>query len=185
MLKGGCIGVEKQNRDFRSIVGEIPTLKSARLTFGPIRRKDIPQYNELLMDTERNRLWGYDDAAAFGDDTRPERFYEDAQKDFNEGLGIRFGVRLDYLLLGEVELHDFAEDTCEIGFRIDTAHAGSGYGYESYDRLSAWAMETFGFGYIVARGLKENEGCRRVLEKHPDTYFDCEDEHFFQYRRKR
>ena len=45
----------------------VPTLKTERLTLTPLRKADIPAYNALCLDDERNRWWGYDYRTDLGD----------------------------------------------------------------------------------------------------------------------
>ena len=47
-------------------VPEIPELTTGRLTLTALREEDIPAYNALVLDRERNRWWGYDDVAGLG-----------------------------------------------------------------------------------------------------------------------
>ena len=47
-------------------VAEIPELKTERLTLSAITEADIPAYNALVLDGDRNRWWGYDDVGGLG-----------------------------------------------------------------------------------------------------------------------
>jgi len=55
---------EPQNELTRH-VNAIPELKTERLTLSALTEADIPAYNALVLDGERNRWWGYDDVAAW------------------------------------------------------------------------------------------------------------------------
>lgn len=57
---------EPMNELMRHIT-EIPQVQTARLTLSALTEKDIPAYNALVLDQERNRWWGYDDVAGLGD----------------------------------------------------------------------------------------------------------------------
>ncbi|MCR4763416.1 MAG: GNAT family N-acetyltransferase [Lachnospiraceae bacterium] len=158
----------------------IPEISSARLTLGPIRERDIADFARLIEDRERNRYWGYDDLAAFGNDTRPERFYEDAMQDFADRQEARFAVRLDDRLIGEATLHHFEGNvSCEIGVRIEETYAGRGYGAEVYDALSEWLFANCGLQYVRSRCIKGNTACERVLKNSPDTQLVKEDDRFY------
>ena len=180
----GGINMDEDRAGFAKYVRELPELSSARLTYGPIRKQDIPRYNAMLCDRERNKMWGYDDVAAMGDDTRPERFYEDALHDLETGEELRFGVRLDDVLIGEMALHHFTPpENCEIGSRIDDSCAGAGYGLEGYDRISGWALEALPIRYVVARCMKDNASAKHLLDQHPQTRYTGEDAQYYWYRR--
>ena len=58
---------------------EIPELKTERLTLSAITEKDIPAYNALVLDGDRNRWWGYDDVGGVGAPMM-ERSFEDVSK---------------------------------------------------------------------------------------------------------
>ena len=61
----------------------VPTLKTERLTLTPLRKADIPAYNALCLDDERNRWWGYDYRTDLGDKPLTDTyFYDDARADF-------------------------------------------------------------------------------------------------------
>lgn len=47
-------------------VETIPELKTARLTLSALTEADIPAYNALVLDADRNRWWGYDDVGGLG-----------------------------------------------------------------------------------------------------------------------
>ena len=44
----------------------IPELKTERLTLSALTEADIPAYNALVLDADRNRWWGYDDVGGLG-----------------------------------------------------------------------------------------------------------------------
>ena len=47
-------------------VQAIPELKTERLTLSALTEADIPAYNALVLDADRNRWWGYDDVGGLG-----------------------------------------------------------------------------------------------------------------------
>ena len=49
-------------------VSAIPELKTERLTLSAITEADIPAYNALVLDSDRNRWWGYDDVGGLDTD---------------------------------------------------------------------------------------------------------------------
>ena len=74
-------------------VKEIPELKTERLTLSALTEADIPAYNALVLDGERNRWWGYDDVGGLTEPMTDRSFYEVARRDFARRLAVNFAVR--------------------------------------------------------------------------------------------
>ena len=66
---------EPQN-ELLTHVRQIPELKTERLTLSALTPADIPAYNALVLDQERNRWWGYDDVGGLGGPVEENSFYE-------------------------------------------------------------------------------------------------------------
>ena len=114
-------------------VQTIPQLETERLTLSALTEDDIPAYNALVLDGERNRWWGYDDVAGLGSAVRERSFFEVAARDFENRQAVNFAVRLDGKLIGEAVLYRFdCRGGAELGCRIDKAYAGNGYGTEAF-----------------------------------------------------
>ena len=86
-------------------VKAIPELKTERLTLTALREEDIPAYNALVLDTERNRWWGYDDVGGLTEPQTERSFYDVAQRDFAARSAVNFAVRLDGQFIGEAVLY--------------------------------------------------------------------------------
>ncbi len=98
---------EPMNELMRHIT-EIPKVQTARLTLSALTEKDIPAYNALVLDQERNRWWGYDDVAGLGGPVEERSFYDVAKRDFENHLAVNFAVRLEGKLIGEAVFYNFA-----------------------------------------------------------------------------
>ena len=102
---------------------------------------DIPAYNALVLDGERNRWWGYDDVGGLGGPVEERSFFDVARKDFEKRQAVNFAVRLDGKLIGEAVLYRFdCRGGAELGCRIDGAYAGHGYGTEAFTAVAEWAL---------------------------------------------
>ena len=142
----------------------IPTLYSERLTLDAITRADIPDYNRLCLDDERNRWWGYDYRKDLKGALTENYFYRVAQKDFKHKLALNFAIRLDGQFIGEAVLYSFdCKGAAELGCRILPEFAGHGYGAEAFARAADWALYELGLYRLVAKCYKENEPSRRML----------------------
>ena len=143
---------------------KVPALRSARLTMDAITRADIPAYNRLCLDDERNRWWGYDYRKDLKGELTENYFYRVAQKDFRRKLAVNFAIRLDSQFIGEAVLYNFNyKGAAELGCRILPEFAGQGYGAEAFARLADWALYELGLYRLVAKCYKENEPSRRML----------------------
>ena len=154
---------EPQNELLRH-VSSIPELKTERLTLSALRQEDIPTYNALVLDGERNRWWGYDDVGGLGGPVEERSFFDVANRDFENRLAVNFAVRLDGTLIGEAVLYRFDyRGGAELGCRIDTAHAGHGYGTEAFAAVADWALYKVHLTRVVAKCYKENQASYKML----------------------
>lgn len=163
-------------------VRAIPELKTERLTLTALREEDIPAYNALVLDGERNRWWGYDDAGSLGEARTERSFFEVARRDFENQAAVNFAVRLDGKLIGEAVLYRFdCRGGAELGCRIDGACAGHGYGTEAFTAVAEWALYKVHLSRVVAKCYKENQASFKMLSS-------CmrktgEDETFFYFEK--
>lgn len=142
----------------------IPELKTARLTLSALTEKDIPAYNVLVLDGERNRWWGYDDVGGLGGPVEERSFFDVAARDFENRQAVNFAVRLDGKLIGEAVLYRFdCRGGAELGCRIDKVYAGNGYGTEAFAAVAEWALYKLQLVRVVAKCFKENEASYKML----------------------
>lgn len=146
-------------------VKAIPELKTERLTLSALKEEDIPAYNALVLDQDRNRWWGYDDVAGLGKPVEERSFFEVAQEDFCNCAAVNFAVRLEGKLIGEAVLYRFNfRGDAELGCRIDSAYAGKGYGTEAFTAAAEWGLYGVHLNRIVAKCFKENTASKKMLE---------------------
>ena len=154
---------EPQN-ELLSHVKEIPELKTERLTLSALTEADLPAYNALVLDGDRNRWWGYDDVAGLGGPVQEDSFLEVARRDFANRTAVNFAVRLDGACIGEAVLYRFdCRGGAELGCRIDKAYAGHGYGTEAFAAVAEWALYKVHLSRVVAKCFKENQASYRML----------------------
>ena len=163
-------------------VEAIPELKTERLTLTALEEADIPAYNALVLDAERNAMWGYDDVGGLGGPVEERSFFEVARRDFENRLAVNFAVRLEGKLIGEAVLYNFdGRGGAELGCRIDKAYAGHGYGTEAFDAAANWGLYGISLNRVVAKCFKENAASYKMLAS-------CmrkkgEDEKFFYFEK--
>lgn len=163
-------------------VREIPVLRTERLTLSALTEDDIPAYNALVLDSERNRWWGYDDVGGLQGPVEERSFYNVARADFARRLAVNFAVRLDGKLIGEAVLYNFdCRGSAEEGCRIAAEYAGHGYGTEAFAAVAEWGLYTIQLSRIVAKCFRENQASYQMLSS-------CmrrrgEDEKFFYFEK--
>ena len=173
--------IEPQNELLRH-VKSIPELQTERLTLTEIREEDIPAYNAIVLDEERNRWWGYDDVKGLGKPVEERSFFEVAQRDFANRMAVNFAIRLDGKMIGEAVLYDFdCRGSAELGCRIDRAFAGFGYGTEAFRAVAEWALYKIHLSRVVAKCFKENEASYKMLSSCMKK--KGEDETFFYFEK--
>ena len=155
--------VEPQN-ELLSNVRKIPVLTTQRLTLDALREEDIPAYNRLVLDRERNRWWGYDDVGGLGAPVEERSFFEVAQRDFANRAAVNFAIRLDGEFIGEAVLYNFNyRGDAELGCRILPEYAGHGYGREAFAAVADWGLYRVQLNRVVAKCFHENEASRAML----------------------
>ena len=160
----------------------IPVLKTERLTLSALTEEDIPAYNALVLDEERNRWWGYDDVGGLGGPVEEGSFFEVARRDFENRQAVNFAIRLDGKLIGEAVLYRFdCRGGAELGCRVDRAYAGNGYGTEAFTAVAEWGLYKLQLVRVVAKCFKENQASYHMLSSCMRR--SGEDETFFYFEK--
>lgn len=153
--------------DLQERVHEIPELKTDRLVLNAITEADIPAYNALVLDQDRNRWWGYDDLKELKEPFHERSFFDVVQQDWKDHNCINFAIRADGKFIGEAVLYNFDfRGGAEIGVRIDRAYDGLGYGSEAFRRVCDWALYQVHMVRIVAKCYHENEASFKMLSSY-------------------
>lgn len=172
---------EPQNELLRHVPA-IPELRTERLTLSALTEADIPAYNALVLDADRNRWWGYDDVGGLGGPVEERSFFEIARRDFANRLAVNFAVRLDGKLIGEAVLYNFdCRGSAELGCRIVRACDGFGYGTEAFAAAAEWGLYQVHLSRVVAKCYKENAASYRMLSSCMRR--SGEDETFFYFEK--
>ncbi|MBQ8496585.1 MAG: GNAT family N-acetyltransferase [Clostridia bacterium] len=162
-------------------IEKIPKLRSLRLTMDAIKEEDIPDYNRLCLDDERNRFWGYDYRE---DCENPDEdyFYLDQKKDFGASTAMNFAIRLNGKFIGEILLYHFDfRGGAEIGIRIFAEYEGEGYATEAFTVVCNYALYQIGMYEIRAKCMKENLPSKKMLSA--IMRLDGEDDTYFYFRK--
>lgn len=142
----------------------LPTISTERLVLSELTRADIPVYNRLCLDDDRNRYWGYDYRKDLKGQPTENYFYRVAQIDFKHRLAANFAIRLDGQLIGEAVLYHFdGKGNAELGLRILPEFAGHGYGREAFEAVANWSLYDLGITALQAKCYHENESSQKML----------------------
>ena len=172
---------EPQN-ELLAHIREIPELQTGRLTLSALTEADIPAYNALVLDSERNRWWGYDDVGGLGGPVSEKSFYDVARRDFEDRKTLNFAVRLNGKLIGEAVLYRFDyRGGAELGCRIAKEYAGNGYGTEAFTAAAEWGLYGIHLNRVVAKCFRENEASYKMLSSCMRR--SGEDETFFYFEK--
>lgn len=143
---------------------KIPVIKGENgISLTPISERDIPDYNRLSLDDERNRWWGYDYRRDCPNPSR-EYFYKDQKKDFSNRMAMNFAIRKDGKFVGEAILYNFDfKGGAEIGVRILPEADGQGIGRYAFNLVADYAIYTLELVQINGKCLKENIASAKML----------------------
>ncbi len=150
--------------DIYEHLSSIPSITTDRLTLDEIKKADIPDYNRLILDKERNKWWGYDDLGSLEEPFTEESFYNVAKNDWKAGLAVNFAIRLNGKMIGEAVLYNFdLRGGAELGARIFPEYSGHGYGTEAFQAVCNWALFKLHMLKVVAKCYTENAASYKML----------------------
>ncbi len=143
-----------------------PSLHSARLRLRPINDLDADALFALHSNANVLRYW---DAPPWSDRMRAERFITTCRQIAEAGTGVRLAVeRLsDRAFIGWCSLTRWNRDfrSASMGYCLDDAAWGRGYGTEAGRALLEWAFETLELNRVQAETDTRNVAAARDLEK--------------------
>lgn len=164
-------------------ISKTPEIKTERLILNEIKESDIDDYNEIILDKDRNLWWGYDDVGSLTEKMNRRSFFDIAREDFAEGEALNFAVRIRGNMVGEAVLYNF--DGCgagELGCRIKKDFAGKGYGTEAFEAAADWALASGFLKRVVAKCYRENAESYKMLSKTMEK--TGEDETYFYFQKE-
>lgn len=174
-----CFEVENE----LSLLDDVPTLRTERLTLTPFADADRAAYNRLCLDDARNRWWGYDYRKDWAGEPLEDYFLNVVREDFRNHAALNFAVRLDGKLIGEAVFYRFTgRGSAELGCRIAPEYAGHGYGAEAFAAAADWGLYSLMLSAVTAKCYKENAASLRMLSACMKQ--TGEDETFFYFRKE-
>lgn len=161
-----------------------PNLKGKYVTLSDISLIDKEDYFKLYTDDELNKYWGYD----YKKDAKnvdAEYFYNFQLKLKENKEEYSLAIRLKGKMIGEVVMHNFKENSIEIGFRIDKNYQKHGYTFDAVKTLINYILITLKPPIITAKCYHDNIASNNLLLKLGFTKITSDDTyHYFNYLKK-
>lgn len=83
--------------------------------------------------------------------------------EWQQGTAYRLAITLDNRVIGVCDVFDITEQQGEIGYWLDCAVWGHGYGGEAAERLVRFAVEEIGLTTLVAGCADDNAASAAIL----------------------
>ena len=142
-----------------TLLSEIPSLVSGRVTLSEILDSDISDYARLSKDKNVNKYWGYDYSADVCE-PEDEYFISKAREEFDRSVAISFAIRREDKFIGEAVIYAFDFlGGAEFAIRLLPEYCGYGYGRESVLALISVAKK---IGLTTLRAYVMNENAPSV-----------------------
>jgi ribosomal-protein-alanine N-acetyltransferase len=143
-----------------------PTLRSARLTLRPFTPDDTDAIFAVLGNPRVMRYW---DSPPWKERAQAERFIANSAREQQEGTGARFAVEraADGVLIGQCSFFRWNPSfrSAGIGYCLDDAAWGQGFGTEAVGAVLRWAFDTLDLNRVQAELDTRNPASARLLEK--------------------
>lgn len=140
-------------------------ISSERISLSLISECDTAEYARLCRDETVNEYWGYYYLSDVGE-VADSYFVDEAASEYNRGVSVTLGARLDGKFIGEATLHAFdLAGGCEIAFRLLPEYWGRGLGTELL--LSSTELARgMGLCRVYARVMTENSRSDALLSRY-------------------
>jgi RimJ/RimL family protein N-acetyltransferase len=130
-----------------------------------ITDKDKYIYYDLYTNDNLNKFWGYDYKEDAPKNPTPDYFLDFcnvlkiAQEEYS------YAIRLNGKMIGEFVLHNFKENSFEIGFRVLVDYQGKGYVKDAVTSFIEFMKKNIKPDFIKAKCFKQNISSNNLLSK--------------------
>jgi len=93
------------------------------------------------------------------------QWFADHRREWLTGEAYRFAVELDGAVMGVVDIDGIVERQGELGYWLDRAAWGQGYGFEAASAVTHFAFEVAGLSRLTSGHAHDNPASGRVLTK--------------------
>ncbi len=150
-----------------NLFNKIQNLKiiGKKVVLDDITDKDKFIYYDLYTDYNQNKYWGYDYKKDAPKNPTPDYFLDFCNSLKIAGEEYSYAIRLDGKMIGEFVLHNFEENSFEIGFRILKQYQGKGYAKDAVISFLKFAKLNIKPDFIKAKCFKQNIPSYNLLSK--------------------
>ena len=156
-----------------------PVLSGKIITLSDITFLDKQEYFNLYTDDQLNKYWGYDYREDLSGEVTPDYFYNFQLKMKETKEEYSLAIKLDGKMIGEVVMHNFTENSIEIGFRVDKNYHGCGYAYDAVKTLINYISSELKPKFIIAKCYIKNEPSKNLLTKLNFNFVASDDIYFY------
>jgi len=146
------------------------SINTARLLLRPTRGSDADRAFEIQADWEVTRMLSM---ASFPPDRQEiGRWFTHYEQEWLAGEAYRFAVELEDRMIGLVDIDDITAREGSLGYWLDRAAWGRGYGFEAAHAVTRFAFQDIGLSRITAGHADDNLASGRILTKLGCTLLD-------------
>jgi ribosomal-protein-alanine N-acetyltransferase len=138
-------------------------LLTKHLVLRPTVPSDVDRSLEIRSDREVARNLA---SATIPPDTRKMTdWFAGHAQEWLQGTAYRFAITLDDRMIGVCDIFDVADGEGEIGYWLDRAVWGQGYGLEAARRLVQFGVEDVGLSSLLAGCADDNAASAAILAR--------------------
>jgi len=138
-------------------------LFTERLVLRPTVPADVERALEIRSDREVARNLA--SATIPPDRAKMTSWFASHAEEWREGSAYHFAITLDGRLIGVCDIFDIADGEGEIGYWLDRAVWGRGFGLEAARELVRFAMQEIGLGSLRAGCADDNAASAAILTR--------------------
>jgi [ribosomal protein S5]-alanine N-acetyltransferase len=148
-------------RDLKMRLDRSIRLLTERLVLRPTVPGDVGRALEIRSDRQVARNLA---SATIPPDTRKMTdWFASHTHEWQQGTAYRFAITLDSRMIGVCDIFDVATGEGEIGYWLDRAVWGRGFGLEAARRLVQFGVEDVGLTSLLAGCADDNAGSAAIL----------------------
>lgn len=142
-----------------------PVLVGDLVTLSDITILDKEEYFNIYTDDQLNKYWGYDYREDLTGEVNSDDFYNFQLNLKKTKEEYSLAIRLNGKMIGDVVMHNFTNNSIEIGFRLDKNYHGNGYAFDAVKTLITYIFNEIKPDFITAKCYIQNTPSMKLLNK--------------------
>jgi len=139
------------------------SISTNQLSLRPSTATDIERAFEIRQDWQVARMLS---AATFPPDRQKmEQWFTTHAHEWNTGTAYRFAIEREGRMVGIIDLDDVSNDDAELGYWLEQAAWGKGYGFEAAEAIVRFGFAELKLARIRAGHAEDNPASGRILSK--------------------